>query len=207
MFPPPHRAKLVTVPSCAACNRGFAKDDEYFRQSMVMRREVALDPKWTTVLDSVTRAWQRPQGRGLTARTAASFRDVEIKTPAGIRLGTAPAYIVDKERLTATLARFTRGLFYRERSYRLPDDCRVTVHLGTESAPDILAEALSWLADRPVTTIGAGVLSYKWVQASDNELATVWLMVFYERTPFITLTLPPSQGVTRRDLEAASNVL
>jgi hypothetical protein len=131
------------------------------------------------------------------------MRDVAVRTPAGIHLGTAPAYILDKQRLTSTLARFTRGLFYRERAYRLPDICRVTVHLGTESAPDILDETLRWLADRPVSTTGTGVFAYKWVQASDNELATVWLMVFYERTPFITLTLPPSPGVTRRDLEAA----
>ena len=36
LFPQPRPSDLVTVPSCARCNRRFALDDEYFRDVIVL---------------------------------------------------------------------------------------------------------------------------------------------------------------------------
>ena len=44
IFAKPKPNNLITVPSCHYCNQGSSKDDEYFRLTLTIRKDVSQHP-------------------------------------------------------------------------------------------------------------------------------------------------------------------
>ena len=52
---------LVTVPSCKECNKGFAKDEEYFRQMVTFALESSDHPQAKEPTDKALRNFEREE--------------------------------------------------------------------------------------------------------------------------------------------------
>lgn len=188
LFPKP-RPPLKTVPCCRSCNERFGKDDEWFRQVLVIRDDVQHHPESSKVLASIYRSWQRPKGRGLPTAIFNTLRDVRVRSSEGVDRGTMPAFEVDPTRMSRVLERIVRGLYFVETGQTFPLNHQVTVHTGFERHLEIQAKASEMLAGRPRTVIGEHIFMYSWAHTS--ETTTIWLLAFYDVVPFLVLTIDP----------------
>ena len=127
LFEPP-RPQLITVPSCAACNKGASLDDEYFPTVVALRHDLD-SPEGDWVRASAMRSFQRPQGRGLLSSLLLGAGTTEVTSPAGLYLGRATTYPVDNERLDRVVLRTTLGLLYDETGSKLPNGYAATAYL------------------------------------------------------------------------------
>ncbi len=196
LFAKPRPATLITVPSCLECNTGASQDDEYFRAMVTLRHD--LDhPDAQAARDSTLRSLGRPQARGLLESLLATTQPVELRTPGGLYVGRSATYEPDAERLCRVARRVSLGLFYYETRRRLPDDYEARTYLPSAIDPSATG-ALARLRDVAVALrasgsprfVGRRVLSYWWQPTREDANVSAWLLVFYERVPFVTITTP-----------------
>jgi hypothetical protein len=124
-------------------------------------------------------------------------KELEIHTPAGLYLGRSGSYEVDVDRLCRVARRTTLGLFFRETGRRLAPPYEATTYLPStfdehdRQAYDETAAPMvrTLLADAP-RFVGRRVLSYRWKAAADDPNATLWLLLFYDRVLFVSITTP-----------------
>src|SRR5689334_23286824 len=64
IIPPERRSDVIKVPSCKKCNSGASKDDEYFRNILVLRKDLEGHPAIQDLLVTVRRSLARPDHRG-----------------------------------------------------------------------------------------------------------------------------------------------
>jgi hypothetical protein len=189
LFPRPRPSNLITVPSCSSCNKGFQQDDDYFRNALALRREVATAKAAQPVLNAVMRSFQRPQAAGLLASTVASMRQIAIRSPAGLHLGTAPGFVVDGTRIQRTLERIVCGLYYHHTHTILPRETGLRVHMDLRQDPQLIQMAAGMLAAaQPPIFIGK-VFAYRFAIASDNPIVSVWALEFYGAVLMLGITM------------------
>jgi hypothetical protein len=184
------------VPSCKPCNNGASKDDEYFRLTIAFRHDID-HPDALVARESAFRSLERPQARGLLTSFTRTIRQIELRTPSGLYLGTAGTYDVDSQRLCRVAQRTALGLFYRDLNRRLPLTYEATTTLpalltgaGHESYVRRLMPMVQKLLTEPPRFVGRNVLSY-WRKASiEDPNSTISLLRFYDRVDFITITTP-----------------
>ncbi len=191
LFSKPRPSTLITVPSCRECNGGAKLDDEYFRLMVTMNRRID-HPDAEAGRYSSVRSLSRTEGRGLFSTFVSTIQDDEVLSPAGLYLGTVPTYGANPPRLCRVARRVTLGLRYHETGQRLQDDYEAIALLPAAVESDDIrnkllrvARELWWFAQRRVTA--RNVLSYWWAPIPDNYRASAWLLVFYDRPPFITI--------------------
>jgi len=198
IFPRPRPNDLVTVPCCQSCRRAQSADDEYFRNMVTLRLDVAALPAVRDVLDAVHRALSRPEQRRLTTGLVRSLRDVELRTVAGLYLGRAKTYTADIKRLDNVIRRTMLGLYFHETGQRLPTECVATVFCveGFAEANFDVQSAVVRLVDQAVMgkrrTFGDDVFSY-WAQGFEEPHATLWLFALHRRVLFIGFTETPQK--------------
>ena len=100
---------LITVPACKPCNQGSSIIDEEFRTMLSLK--VGPDTPVTG------RLWQKArrglqQNKRLKAEIIRNMRDVELRSPGGIILGTAKAGLWKKVAHDLIILKITRGLFF-----------------------------------------------------------------------------------------------
>ena len=120
LFTPPLPANLLTLPAHYSCHKRLA--EEYVR--------AILSGLSAPVSRTGMNLWDASTGDGRAARSlagnpglAAQLRggmvpSIDVYTPAGIYLGTAPAVRFDRERVYPGLEKIVRGL-YRHHTGRL----------------------------------------------------------------------------------------
>jgi hypothetical protein len=197
LFPRPRPSDLVTVRSCRQCNAGFSKDDEYLKQIIILRHDISEQPRVRPLVDSLFRALKRPEAKGYAALLYRNLSDVNLRTPAGLHLGTTGAYNVDLVRARRTLARITRGLFRKEMAERLPLEHLVTVQVSLEAAEAVRDQLLRYLGGRPVRSVGGGAFRYAWALASDSPTSSLWLMEFFDAFVCLGITVDPTSPAAR----------
>jgi hypothetical protein len=208
LFPQP-RPDLIKVPCCEACRSTQSLDDEYFKNMLVMRHDVASHPAAARLLDSVHRAFTRPEGRGLTTALLKTVREVEIRTlGSGLCLGQGATYQADVHRLDAVMRRTVRGLYFHEAGVRLPDTHHVTLFsvAGLQN-PDADTEAtLRRLVDLAVSgrirVLGDMVFVYAFQTLADAEHCTLWVLLVYDRVVFVGFTGPRDQQLLQDERAA-----
>lgn len=176
-------------------------DDEYFRLMLTTRDAAYNHPAAQEVWRRAMSRLSRPQSAGFKHAFLDTVREIELKTPAGIFLGTAGAYDVDFERLEVVASRIARGLFYHEIGRRLPSNCYYRAFVlerfdATDLSPDsTIGRTVRALSELPHKDIGQGVFRYKWSQVADADRhpnTTAWLFSFYESTLFLASTVDPN---------------
>jgi hypothetical protein len=123
-------------PSCKDCNSNkFSKDDEYFRFALTIVENAKGHPDRDAVVPKVLRGLKRPEAARFRRFIDQNTFPAERFTPNGLYLGRGQAIRIEGERLNRTAARITKGLFFRVKGYRLPDDHNVNA-LQVSRFPD-----------------------------------------------------------------------
>jgi hypothetical protein len=142
--------------------------------------------------------FQRPEKKDFRTLFLNSLARVDSYTPAGINLGKTDACCVDMKRINNVIKRIVRGLFYKEKNRRLPDNYQVWSYhiddvineysrlLGTFMMKDIITSILQGKS----LTIGNGVFRYWFKFMIDEENSSAFVLSFYDRVNFLVLTTP-----------------
>jgi hypothetical protein len=197
LFPKPRPANLVKVRVCLACNGGASKDDEYFRQCLVLAEQTRGQPEAMKSHALVFRALNREQAPGLRASFLQSLRRVPAYTKGGLYVGLRLAFEVDLVRLFRVVERTVKGLYYDATGQRLPCGFDVKVHsdetLATFNPQDLEEDTRNVIAplqQLDPRIIGGHVFAYRHWIAPENPGVSVWLLSFFGSISFFAMTGP-----------------
>jgi hypothetical protein len=187
---------LITVPSCGGCNGGASKDDEYFRLVVISRYDAGEHPEADRLMPKAWERVYRPEAKGFRRSMEKSMRTVEVFSPGGILLGTAPGYDVDLRRLNRVVKRMVSGLFYHEFGERVPDT-HEAIAFAESGYKGSNPATLEWLRAKceaiqssAARGRGEGVFTY-WVRRTEEDpYTTGWVLVFYGAVGFLGFTTP-----------------
>lgn len=196
LFPKP-RIGLVEVRACLRCNGGASKDDEYFRQCLVLADQARGHPEAAKSHPTVFKALNREEAKGMRASFMQSLRCVPEHTPGGLYVGDRLAFEVDLVRLFRVVERTVKGLYFKETERRLPDGYDVRVHsdetLATLDPGDLEEDTrnvIEPLKRLPPKVIGNDVFQYRHWVAPEEPGISVWLLTFFGRISFLAMTGP-----------------
>jgi hypothetical protein len=209
LFRSPRPSNLVTVPCCLPCHRTFGKDDEYFRLAISLRWDVSSAAKEPQ--EAALRSLWRPQGRRFARGFLRSVREVEVRSPAGLVIGTTGRYTADFPRLECVAERIAQGLFFHHFERRLADDFQAIAYCSDHLEPAYRYTMAAQLGQTVLRgdrhEIGAEVFEY-WVQAQVGDADTsVWLFRFYQATEFVVFTAPRERVAASRRRQATPVVM
>jgi hypothetical protein len=207
MFLKPRPKNLITVPSCKHCNSGFSKDDEYFCNVTIIRKDVKAHPKVRHLNDKVARALVRRENERFRQLLISQLEHVELTSPGGLYLGKTAVMHVQHPRICRISKRIIRGLFFHVFKSRLPDTHYVAafnleqVELQKELrdllqtlVPLRFERLLQQVSRTPHAVIGENEFSYCYRQLGKDTHASAWLMTFYGASPFFGLTYSRELG-------------
>ena len=199
--PRPSNPPIPRVWSCRGCNSGLngeiARDDEYFRDVLVLRADAGYDPKAEQVGDVVLRSFGRSEAKGKLRTLLSNTEEVEIQSEGGLFLGTTGLYQVDQERITRVVRRIVRGLFFYHFQRRVPVDYEVTTQLLADVDPsnpeqvDSCHRIVTILQEQRIHKIGTSEFEYRFTALADCPDCTFWLMRFYQSVVWLGATVPP----------------
>jgi hypothetical protein len=192
LFAHPRPNNLITVPCCFKCNDVAGKDDEYFRLMISMREDVAQHPEALRILPDVIRSLHKPEKDRLMRRVLQSVESTPFYTWSGLYASNFLSYDVSLERLSKTVARITKGLFYHETGQVLPETHAVmaaTEPFANTDDPDDLERRAAKVLNAKPKCIGEGVFSYRvhFIEGSPNN--SQWYFEFFGAVPFLSLTI------------------
>jgi hypothetical protein len=195
LFPTPRPSDLMTVPACERCNKSFELDDDYFRIAVL----VPADPERHPI---AARLWAEKVVRGTLKHSPAlkstiirSLARLDVTTPAGIYLGTAPTIRLERERLDRVARRIVTALHWRHYGHVPRSGVKFTLAMGPDPRRPGVAEkvALDLFAGRPWTIIGDGAFRYEHGRVPENPDWGAWLLAFHS-TVFCVVILSSDEG-------------
>lgn len=183
-FPGPSPANRITVPSCGECNAKLKPHEDYVR--MLFSVGPASDTPLGYDVWKKTTEPSLAKDRGLARLLARNIEPVDIRSPAGLFMGTKPGVRVNWDRVFLVVEKCVRGLYYHETETILPRDVefiRGGIHEHNQ-------DALKWVLDRtnPGTWKAPGVFQYKWNVYPETPGGSLWAMTFYNTHAFIAIT-------------------
>ena len=195
--------KAITVPSCAACNRGRGDggvrdlhlDEEYMRTVLCMTEGCGNHPVVIALMEGgVARSFRR-RHRGLLRSLSRRIQYTERLSTGGVfQPYSSPFIRPDFSRFQRVLRKITKGLYYHALGKPLPSDCRVLVN------PTIRAREVSALIQKLQAEDGASGFRaadehdvFKFMFRIGDDLRTEWLMRFYGWAVFHSWTLPSNE--------------
>jgi len=204
LFAEPRPSNLYTVPSCAACNASFARDDEYFRTAMALRWDVSSHPAAGAIVGKALRSTERSGGfRNLFTRT---LEDAPIITHSGLYVQEGGRFEADMERINRVLVRIVRGLYYKKVGTvltRSHDVFTFADEFLEQSDPRLRNQILrAWqphVQGEP-ETFGNETFLFFWY-VDDIKDQTCWLLVFFSRIIFFAITTAGEQSVRIRQTD------
>ena len=192
LFPHPQPSDLQTVPACRSCNLGASKDDEYFRNALVLREDLYDHPAVQCLIPGVMRSFVRPQARKFARRFLGSIRETNIVTPSGIYLGRKPVCTVTWQRVERVLVKIIRGYHFIEFGQPLPAGYRVNVY-ETSTLNDLEPAAAACLKTMCTTVVthgkgrsfGGDVFEYRFMPVEGDPCRSWWVIRFYGKMTFV----------------------
>jgi hypothetical protein len=214
LFPMPYPPDLWTVPACDDCNQGFSKDDDYFRVWLTIAEGAKGQSARDKIIRKVVRGLQREEAQGLLRSLYDNSSMLPRFSPSGLYLGQQPAISFDGARIGRTAARIVKGLFYRVRGHRLPDDHTVNVTHSTQFPqafavdPEVelaLRQFIAATNAEPAHQLGDS-FAFKWLQSPNGPDHSMWLLYFYGQMQFFCTTFAQiSIANSTVDAEVARN--
>jgi hypothetical protein len=193
----PRPSDLITVPSCASCNSGASRDDEYFKSMMVLKDKAGDHPEAVAARPSVFRGLEMPEKIGFARNLIKGIRSARVRTPAGLHLGRRFVFDVDLSRLDRVVGRITRGLYWHHIRSRIPDGFEVVV-LSEDGLRDLDApererfrrEFVIPVREKQCHSVGRGVMRYWYASMCEQPQALAWVYEFYDDVKFFALISP-----------------
>lgn len=180
---------LITVPSCFKCNKGFQKDEDFFRQfnaSFLMDRSERAKE---LMENEITRSIKRKPA--LARQMFSQMQLVDAYTKSGnIYIGKKTAYHTtpsDMKRINRIVRKIIEGLFFNEFKQRLPKDWIVKiVWVNPKAEKELglieLAKTLKW------RVIKEDTFAYG-IDFVPETYQSVWLIDFFKVSLFYVLVL------------------
>jgi hypothetical protein len=190
LFSRPRPSNLITVPACVECNRGASKDEEYCRLTLSLRAETANNPAAQRVSTEAVRSLFRGNNVGFLTSFASTLREVVVRTPQGLILGTAGTYEMDYGRVHRVLAKTIRGLYRHDFGCCLPANIAVVVSLDPDGAAPGASSLVAELLQRPLKTIATNTFAYRCKPVKLIPFGSTWLLTLYESLQCLATTLP-----------------
>ena len=167
------RVQRITVPSCVACNRGWADDEAQFRNVLVLSGEpnAAVQELWET---TARRSFHEVDGR----RRLQDLLDrmVPVQVEGQDRWMIYPAR---DERVLRVLRKIVRGLSHFHGVESAVSEERVWVDVMKYRIPEELVADIKFHHREP------DVCEYWYEAYDDGEVSSVWLLRFFERRVFV----------------------
>jgi hypothetical protein len=201
-------SNLITVPACKKCNNNTSKDDEYFRL-LALEFHASDLPSAQQVNDSVLRSFKRPQAKRFRESVYSTLKPIELLSPAGLYVGKSFTMKMEMARLSRTVEKIIRGLFFHTKGYPVPEDYRVwsqcLFNINEAGARVYLEQIVPAIKDTPVEAIGDRVFRYRYGWQLDTPNIVFFQLGFYERIDFFGFTAPKSSEMGfREQCEAVS---
>lgn len=176
IFPKPWPADLITVPACDECNSGSSPNDEEFRVGLSLM--AGVETPATSALWKLGAMRTLAHNRRLHREIMSRLVKVEVRSDAGIYLGTEDAVLVPKQAIHAVLVRTIRGLYYHHFHECLGARARCDVQRyggnGVDN-PDLGRVVMSL----PFNSVANGLLRYRYGRAGEAPLSSLWFLLFY----------------------------
>jgi hypothetical protein len=196
LFQRPLPNDLVTVPSCRRCNRCFALDDEYFRDSLALSTyETADPPELKTLHEAVRRSLMRknvrPPARRILERSRGGWAHQRSTIVEPVKL-----LPINMKRVGKTVERVVHGLHFHETGRVLPPNYKPKIIHGgrmpTVNRLDLpfFERLFAPLGQAQWRSIGGRAFGYAFAPARDDLDATVWFLSFFGRLTFLAFTTP-----------------
>jgi hypothetical protein len=181
--PRPDNLNLITVPACASCNNSFGEDDGYARNLLVSLVDSEGHP-------DVIRDLRGRLGRSLARdqklfkRTLLSLSKTEVRTEAGLYLGTAHTFNLDQPQFDRFFKRLARGLLFHCTGTTLADGL---IEWRTVPGANMagLARELEAIPPSYEETIGDRVFEYLGFVLDPQRVASLWVVRFYAGPVFL----------------------
>jgi len=206
LFPEPTPRNLITVPCCEKCNRKFSKDDEYFRDVILMREDIFDLEDLETLRNKVIRSLRRAESSKYKKKLISGSEKINVFTKNGLFIGEKTTYNVDLNRLRKVIDRITRGLYFKKEGKVLDQNYDVKTYTSEDIANWNLKSQEEWLLllvnilQKRLHHFGK-IFAYNYLLAKDDSNASVWLFNFYQKIVFISITLPKKIIATEDSLE------
>ena len=194
-----HSVQLVTVPSCAHCNLSQSKDDTYFRDAMFVATAMTVDGFPDAVRDSVRRSLESAGGE-FRPPIQTFMRDARERWGVvgdSSVLRSVQAVPIRWDRIKRTVGRTARGLYWRHRGARVPNEFDVTI-VGDKERDVFGFHQLDVFRDTAQASLGGTrhivhreVFMYSIAFASDDPRMAVLTLCFYRKMIFLAVIGPP----------------
>ena len=192
LIPARLKKNLLTVPCCSGCQEGTAKDDDWFRDMLVLDKRTPdsirneLEPK-------IHRSWEDSVEKKLS-RTSRITKEAAVTT-SGLLI---PQLIINPDhfRLGRVISRILKALLYVEKGYTEGLRNSYTWGWSWEAfKPDRQLKlwrkrVVDTLANVESRTVG-GILTYRAkffeppIEKRGNGPGGLWLLLFYDHIPFL----------------------
>jgi hypothetical protein len=168
---------MVTVPACESCNQKKALDDPYLRDLLVMDLQCADHPVATALRRGKVMRAARTNRSEVTKSILKLARPKPLYTNGGLYLGHYPSIRLDGDRMDEIFKTIVRGLYYRLRGIRLPDNCVFEIcRVDPVHVQDAIRNMEEIKAVGPCR-IGDVFVCYA-THATDDDHTTAWLLGF-----------------------------
>ena len=197
LFAKPLPQDLITVPCCRQCNNSASSDDEYFRSTIVLRRDSSEHPEAKKVSERVWRSLEKPEAGGLNKLVLGNVRELFHLNERGF-FEPGMSFNVDLQRLDLVASRIVRGLFWKEFGERLPNDYVVSAFndSGIANMDENTLGIFRSVLEENSKTVGNKVFRYWRRAVPENKHSTAWILLFYESVWFFCFTVPKSRDLT-----------
>jgi hypothetical protein len=195
LFPQPRPDNLITAPAHRACNGSYQLDEEYFRVFALsgLPNEAARS-LWE---GPVRRSFKRQPA--FRDRIVSQIRRLDVRSPAGLYLGSVDAIQAERERLDRVIRKFTRGLAFHHLGLLLLGNSFVEPYLlFWPGAPPLPDETLAIIRGLGATVRLGESVAYRVGQAADEPAVSVWLLQFYDRHSWLVLAGPEDSPLPAR---------
>lgn len=163
------KVQRITVPSCSACNRGWADDEVQFRNVMLIAGEPnsSIDELWRT---TAHRSFYKIDGNR-------RIQDIiRLMVPVKVE-GCDRFEVYPGEKVLRVVRKIVRGLSHFHNIESTISDERVWAGILKYRIPKDLMESVKFHHREPE------IIQY-WYE-SYKDLSSVWLLKFFERRTFV----------------------
>lgn len=195
LFSKPRPADLVKVPACRPCNNAKSKNDDYLRDILVSDAYAYGNPVARDLFHQKMLSSAR-QGSSVVARTALlTGRQRPLYTPGGVYLGDCVSAPLDVERVNHIFSQIVRGLYFKARGRRIPDDYVFDVRRYRPLEFNRVWEVLQRTGYHGPFRIGGEIFTCLFVDAVEDPFFTQWWLWFYDSVCVYVGTKPPAAAV------------
>ncbi len=193
IFSNPKPTNLITVPACKRCNHDSTLDDEYFRWFITTSSSDMPKAQKLVCERIFKRSRKRP---ALLQSIMKGAIKVDIFSRGGIFIKQAPAFKYNKARIQSIIEKIAKGLYWHEKKQPFDDKhCEIKFVLypppPNKQPPPPPEGWQRAILSSPLNTIGDGkTFAYHYYADPGDDRITIWLLLFFEITGFLVMTMP-----------------